>query len=540
MTDVDVLVVGGGPVGLSLGLDLAHHGIDFLIAEAGDATVDHPRVGSVGPRTMEFFRRWGIAEQARNAGWPPDHTLDGAWVTSVGGYEIHRVRMGTVRERPASDVSPEREQVCPQHWLAPLLLRAADERPTGRVLLQHHVDRVTPGPDDVRADLTDVRTGRIRSVRARYVVAADGASSPLRRALGIAAPAIHETRTFRNILFRAPGLRAALGDRAALFYFLMLSAGLRFPLRAIDGRSLYRLTVGVTGGPEATMDAETLVRAAVSVDTPFEVLSDAEWHLTHRVAEDFRSGRVFLVGDAAHTLSPSGGFGMNTGISNAVNLGWKLAAAVRGWAGPHLLDTYRTECRPIALRSLDEANVNLRRTLDRPLPGHLADSSPEGERVRAEMSERLRRSGAQREFESMWVHLGLRYVSPAVDPDGTEPPEGGAGTWRQSSVPGCRAPHAWLPDGRSTLDVFGSGFHLLACADVPGIGPMERAFAAAGVPFASTVCTEPDVLYCYERYAVLVRPDGHVAWRGDELPADPAALVARVRGAEPARTGVPA
>lgn len=535
MIAVDVLVVGAGPVGLSVGLELAHQGVDFLVVDQGDGAVTHPKVGSVGPRSMEFFRRWGIASQVRTAGWPDDHPLDGAWVTAVGGHEIHRVSMGTMADEPQSDVSPERESICPQHWLMPLLLQAVENAPTGRVLLRRRLTEIVQSDGDVRAVLTDQDSEETCLVRAQYVVAADGASSPIRHELGITSPALHESRTFRNILFRAPELRERLGDRTALFYFLMLSTGLRFPLRAIDGRGLYRLTVGA--GPESAMAAKDLVRAAVTVDTPLEVLSDLEWHLTHRVAERFRSGRVFLVGDAAHTLSPSGGFGMNTGISNAVNLAWKLAAAVHGWAGPGLLDTYGTECRPIALRSLEEANVNLRRTLDRSLPDGLSDDTAAGERIRAEMGQRLARSGVAREFESLWVHLGLRYISPIVVLDGAEPPEGGIATWRQSSVPGCRAPHGQLDDGRSTLDLFGPGFHLLTCSDVPGVQDLASAFEAADVPFAATLCKEREVAERYERDAVLVRPDGHVAWRGDVLPADPAALVGQVRGATAASDG---
>ncbi|ALL79932.1 FAD-binding monooxygenase (plasmid) [Pseudonocardia sp. EC080610-09] len=534
MKTTDVLVVGGGPVGLALALDLAYRGVSFLLVEAGDGTVNHPRVGSVGIRSMELLRRWGVAEPVRNAGWPEDHPLDGAWVTSVGGPEIHRVKMGTVATRASSPHSPEQERICPQHWLMPILLRELDERAPDRVRLRHRLESTRSYADRVEATVTDLSTGATHTITARYLVAADGSSSSVRKDLGIAAPARHETSVFRNILFRAPELRERLGDRTALFWFLMSPPALRFPMRAIDGRALYRLTVGVAEG-EPELSSSELVRTAVSIETPLEVLSDDRWHLTHRVANQLRAGRVLLLGDAAHTLSPSGGFGMNTGIAAAANLGWKLAAETAGWAGPGLLDSYDTECRPIAVRSLEEANLNLRRTLDRSLPPELGRDDVDGRTAREAMGERLRCSGVDREFRSVWVHLGARYLSPLVIDDGSSEPPPGADAWMPSAVPGCRAPHVELGDGVSTLDLFGTCYRLLLCdggpADaVAGAEKLAAAFGGRGIPFGTSRTPGPEVAGWYGAPLVLVRPDGHVAWRGTDFPGDLDALTDTVRG----------
>ncbi|GAB2805105.1 FAD-dependent monooxygenase [Streptomyces daliensis] len=540
----DVLIAGGGPVGMALALDLTYRGIDCVVADAGDGTVRHPKVSTIGPRSMELFRRWGVADAVRDAGWPSEHPLDVAWVTRVGGHEVYRYRRGTAGNRPVFAHTPEPDQICPAHWLNPVLTRAVGVHPDGPLRLRTTVDRVVRADEHVDAILTDHATGETRTVRARFLVASDGASSPIRRSCGIEAPARHRTQIFRNILFRAPELREQLGDRAALVHFLMLSSTLRFPLRALNGSDLFNLVVGVdddtsdSPGAEGTADttrhadALSLIREALAVDTPVELLSDGEWHLTHRVADRYRAGNVFLVGDAAHTLSPSGGFGLNTGIADAADLGWKLAATLDGWAGQGLLDTYETERRPIAVESLEEANLNLQRTLRRQVPPEIHLDGPEGERARAEMAERLESSGARREFDAPEIHFGLRYRSPAIIEDPDVPVRDGRpdAHWRPGSEPGYRAAHAWWDAATSTLDLFGHGFVLLRFAEHDGLAGLERAFAERGVPLTVRHGGDGEVAKLYERSFVLVRPDGHVAWRGDDLPRDPAAFVDTVRG----------
>ncbi|WP_329168775.1 FAD-dependent monooxygenase [Streptomyces sp. NBC_01267] len=534
--DTDVLVVGGGPVGMALALDLRSRGVAHTVVEASDGSVSHPKVSNIGPRSMEFFRRWGVADKIRAAGWPRDHTLDSVWVTRIGGHEVLRLPIGTSETRRPFAHTPEPDEICPQHWLAPLLADEVGRHPDGPLRLNCRMDTFQQGDDGVVATVTDQRDGTVGTIHAQYLVACDGASSPIRKACGVAAPARHPTQTFRNILFRAPELGEQLGTRKALFYFLLLSTSLRFPMRAMDGRGLFRLSVRVDGSPEAAQPALALIRQALAVDTPVEVLSDHAWHLTHRVAEEFRSGRVFFAGDAAHTLSPSGGFGMNTGIAGAADLGWKLAAELAGWSGPTLLDTYRIERQPVAEQAVEEANRNLVRTMSRTLSEDLHEDTPAGERARAAMAEQLERSGIRREFDAPMIHMGYRYESPVIVPDlGTPPAD--ENEQRPNSKPGSRAPHAWLKPGLSTLDLFGDGFRLLNFAEPPRYHPcpqhegFERAFADRHMPLGVTVCHDSEVAALYQRPFVLVRPDGHVAWRGSELPTDPGALADTVRGA---------
>ncbi|MFD3995156.1 FAD-dependent monooxygenase [Streptomyces sp. NPDC058548] len=542
--ETDVLIVGGGPVGLALALDLTRRGVDVVLAEAGNGQVGHPKVSTVGPRAMEAFRHWGVADAIRGAGWPADHTLDIAWVTAVGGHELHRLSLGTAGERPPSPYTPEPEAICPQHWLAPLLTARLGVHPAGPVRLGTRLLGFTRLPDRVSAGLVDgagVRT----TVHARFLVGCDGASSLVRKTCGIDAPERHRTRVLRNILFRAPGLGTLLGGRTALVYFVTEPGGLRYPLRAIDGRDLYRLTC-----PAGPADAVKAVRRAVAPDVPVEVVSDSTWHLTHRVASRYRAGRVLLAGDAAHTLSPSGGFGLTTGVGDAAGLGWKLAAELAGWAGPGLLDSYESERRPVALRSLEESHRNLRRTLDRRLSAALCDATAEGERARAALGREIAESDPGREFDAPDAHFAHRYASPVIADEKAEveereeereedkvtaeamgtSPSNADPWWNRTAVPGARAPHVWLGPGRSTLDLFGPGFVLLTF----GRGAPEalvRAFADRRVPLRVERCDDEEVARRYGRPLVLVRPDGHVAWRGTAAPADPGQLADLVRGA---------
>ena len=526
----EVLIVGGGPVGLALALDLQYRGVDLILVEASNGVVSHPRTGTVGPRSMELFRRWGLADKIRGAGWPEDHPLDVAWVTAIGGHEVYRLHMGTTADRACPAYTPEPEQVCPQHWLLPLLRAAVGLHPTGPVRLRCRFDSFREHARGIQATVTDLDEGSTQVIECAYLIAADGARSGIRKACGIAAPASHATRVLRNILFHAPELRDQLGPRCALVHFLVQPGTLRYPLRAMDGRGLYRLT---TRGSEDTepKDAMAYLRDAIAMETPLRVLSDEQWYLTHRVADRYRMGRVFLVGDAAHTLAPAGGFGMNTGIADAADLGWKLAATLAGWGGPKLLDLYESERRPIAVRSLEEANRNLQRTLDRSLTPAILFNSDAGARARATLAEELERSGARREFEAPDIHLGFRYRSSGIlseDEDVATPPNPDQGL--QSCIPGARAPHVWLREGSSTLDLFGHAFVLLCFGDTCGQERLAQCLAAAKIPLSIERIDDPGVAARYRQRFVLVRPDGHVAWCGDVLPEEPAPLVRRLVG----------
>jgi hypothetical protein len=249
------------------------------------------------------------------------------------------------------------------------------------------------------------------------------------------------------------------------------------------------------------------------------------------VTADYRHGRVFLAGDCAHQNTPTGGYGMNTGMGDAVDLGWKLAAAVEGWAGPKLLDSYDAERRPVALRNVDEATRNFQLRSFAPIPD-LAGATPAGEAARKRLGEEIAKN-TSRELLSDGIAMGYRYEgSPVVCPDGSEPPPTNVTEYVQTTFPGARAPHARLADGRSTLDLFGRGYVMLRLGrDAPEVARFADAAGRRGAPFEGVTIAGPEAGAVYERKLVLVRPDGHVAWRGDTLPTDAAAVIARVTGA---------
>lgn len=541
--DTDVLIVGGGPVGMAMALELGYRGVDFVLVETGDLSSVPLRVSTLGPRSMEIFRRHGLAEAIRAAGLTGDHPLDIAWVSRVGGHELHRLRRGTPDARPAFAHTPEPDAICPQHRLMPLLAGAVGVHPHGPVRFRSRMESFRTAGEGIAAVVRDLDSGQVTTIRARFLVACDGASSAVRAACRVEAPARCGSRPLRHILFRAPELRDRLGERAALCYVLMGSPSSRFHVRALDGRGLYRLTADGDGDLHGSAEARTLVRGALAVDTPFEVLADRRWTLRSFVADRFRAAdRVFLVGDAAHTLPPAGGFGVNTGICGAADLAWKLAAELQGWAGPRLLDGYETERFAVALTALDQAQTHLARTLARELPGesglvaHGCGSTPVpagSAATWAHAAELLTRDGTVREFDAPEVHLGFRYASPLVVPDAPgraeadRPQRPGP-----SAAPGCRAPHAWVRPGTSTLDLFGRTFVLLCFGRPDGRDAFERDFAARRVPLQTTVCADPEIAGAYERAFALVRPDGHVAWRGDTLPGDAKSLAATVSGAD--------
>jgi hypothetical protein len=294
----------------------------------------------------------------------------------------------------------------------------------------------------------------------------------------------------------------------------------------------------MVGNEQKRSYSEPEIRAAIIAamgrDFDFEVLSIMPWVRRELVADRYGAGRVFIAGDAAHLTSPTGGFGMNTGIQDAVDLSWKLEAMLKGWGGARLLDSYEIERRPVAIRSVREASGNLNRMLQprsaKP-PAEAFAPGAAGDKARAEFG-RAYTEMMKREWFSIGIHLGYRYEgSPLVIPDGTPEPPDEVMDYAPTARPGHRAPHAWLGDGRSTLDLFGRGFVLLRLANnPPEVAALIVASQDANLPLQTVDIADPAIAALYENTLVLVRPDGHVCWRGDSPPPDPSHLIATIRG----------
>jgi 2-polyprenyl-6-methoxyphenol hydroxylase-like FAD-dependent oxidoreductase len=508
---VPVLIAGGGTVGLSAALFLAHHGVDVLVVERQAGPSPHPRATGVGPRTVEFFREVGI-----------EAAVDAAAVDAAGGGgKVSAETLATADLRAAAAPRPAQNQfrevspcmlrgTCPQHRLDAVLLaeaarRGADVRYSTRLV------GVSQDADGVTAIL-ETPDGP-RTVRADHLIGADGGRSAVRTALGIGTSGPGEMGAEKlNILFRAD--------------LTPFTGGVRFVGCDISTPAARGLLVMVDGATEwcfhtedLTTDPADLVRAAVGApDLDVEVVSALSWQVTVRLADRFAAGRVFLVGDAAHATAAIGAFGLNTGIADAHNLAWKLAAVLAGRAGPGLLDTYEAERRPVAAMALDQAT---KRLADARL--HWG-SGPEIEARRREIGI----------IAAPIVHVGYRYDSAAVVGAAPDLPSTTDVALVLDGTPGSRLPHVPLGDGRSTLDLVCSRFAVLAG---PAGGAWADAVAVAGPPPGVEVAVHvvadpagrwPAAAGIAEDGALLVRPDGIVAWRSPTAPADPAGALTQV------------
>lgn len=543
---VPVVVVGGGPVGLALAGDLGWRGVGCLLVERGDGRITQAKMDMVGIRTMEYCRRWGLVPQVQSAGYNRDYPQDCAWVTSLNGYEFGREPFPPPSQEKTPPQSPQKRERCPQNFFDPVLRRFAESFPTVTLAYQTELTGFAEHDDGVAVTLRDAVSGATRTVQARYLVGTDGGASTVRTQLGIEMSGLPTLTYTTNVIFRCAGLEKLHDKRPGYRYIFIGPEGTWATLVAINGRDQWRFSL--VGDDTRRMPSEAELRAAivraVGREFDFEILSILPWIRRQLVADSYGTKRVFLAGDSAHLTSPTGGFGMNTGIQDAVNLSWKLQAVLEGWGGPAMLPSYGTEQRPVALRNVAEATANLQRMLS----PRVANQEPEvftpgpaGDAAREAFGRRYTEM-MRREWYSIGIHLGYVYEgSPLIVPDGTPRPEDTVSTYEQNARPGSRAPHVWLPDGSSTLDWFGRGFVLLRLGrDAPDADGIAAAARSRGVPLEVRHVVHDEVERVHAARLVLVRPDGQVGWRADQPPADPLALIDRVRGAgEPEQTSSP-
>ena len=531
---VPVLVVGGGPVGLALAGDLGWRGMACALVEQSDGSIYQPRMDLVGVRTMEFCRRWGFVPAVEGSPYPRDYAQDNIYLTSLTGYELGRERFPGIGQAPPPKESPQRRERCPQNMFDPILRGFAASQNNVALRYRTRLVSFTQNADLVTAVVENAETGTREEILARYIVGCDGARSLVRETLGIAMQGNPVLTHTTNVIFRCPHL-LSLHDKGKAYRHIFIGPeGTWSTIVAINGRDEWRFSI--IGGSEqreySTDDIKAAIRRAVGRDFEFDILSVLPWVRRELIAERYQGGRGFIAGDAAHVMSPTGGFGMNTGIQDVVDLSWKLAATIEGWGGDGLLDSYSSERQPIGTRNVTEASGNLRRMLSVPPHPDLLDDTPQGaatrEKVGREFSETMRR-----EWFTLGAHLGYRYEnSPICWPDGTAAPPDDPRAYVPTARPGHRAPHAFLADGRSTLDLFGRGFALIGFgADAAEAAPLLAAAKKRHLPLTFTTIAEPHIAALYHRKFVLVRPDGHVAWRGDRMPEDALCVIDVVRGA---------
>lgn len=542
--ETPVLVVGAGPVGLTLAIDLAVRGQRCIVLEQREQTTAHPKATLLGARSMEYFRRWGLEDQIYAATINTEDPYYIIFSTRLAANELLRFRSPSIREIRSRDPealarfrelawSPYGKTQIGQQALEPILVEHA--RSLENIDLRHgwRFDGFVQDNAGVTAEITHISSGRRETVRAQYLAACDGGTSTIRRSLGVRYNGRGKMRANVSLLFRSTEFLKAHGRGIANLYFTF-SPDCFGVFTAIDGAELwnYQYYFIDPAKAEAPLDVADVLHRAVGKPFAFELLQTTHWNHHQSVARKWRDGRVFLLGDAAHLFVPTGGVGMNTGIGDACDLGWKLDAVLSGWGGEGLLDSYEIERKPVAVRNSIASASNSDR-IDMVMDETEDDIDRDdalGETKRAALTRKLRI--LSRQFNSAGVHLGYRYVDSSINvADGAPEPPDDPSQVSPSTWPGSRAPHAWLEDGRSILDLFGDGFVLLRFNEAQqGDEAIVDAAHAAHVPLRLLDLHDGAVARLYERRLVLVRPDGHVAWRGASAPDDCAALIAKIAG----------
>ncbi len=535
-TRVPVLISGAGPVGLSLAIELAYHGIRCLVVEQTDGSVDFPTTNLANTRTVEHLRRWGIADKMRfESGYPTDYPRNYLFITRMDGYEIARFdhpANGDPNSR--SPYSPEGRLWISKPYFDPVLHRHITTLATVEVRYKTALEEFQQDSHKVTCKIVDVESGRDEMIAADYLAGCDGGKSNVRRALGIQYQGVFSQGLNVAVLFRSPFLKSISYGPAVMYQ--IVNGQINGTIAAVDGKELWRLNIrNVKQEQIDDLNAPEKLRHALGQNIPFELLDVRPWTGHCVVAEKYQEGRVFLAGDAAHLNWPTGGFGMNTGVGDAVDIGWKLAAILQAWGGARLLDSYTAERKPIAMINVNEA-AEMRANFDNqtPFSPKIEEDSEEGKQLREKARGVIMRTRAKEfQHDSAGIELGYRYEnSPICVADGTAAPELDHGLYVPSTWPGVRAPHVWLKDGRSTLDLFGKGFTLMNLSIKPtNTSAITEAASRVGLPLQTIQINESIVRETYERPFVLVRPDGHIAWRGEAIPNNASAMIDKVRGA---------
>ncbi len=517
---------------MATALDLGLRGIKSVLIEQFDSVnsiLMCKAGGGINERTLEIFRRWGISDGAMNWGAPDDYPVDTLYCTSVFGYRIGLDRS----TRPKGSLSPERLIRCPQTVLIPLLTKAA--LATGNVSIRYNTKFLgfKQDAEGVTVDAAEEATEKTSQIRAEYMVGCDGATSNVREILGI--PYLGKTLDYSvSIVLRIKNFGEYTGMKTVERFMFVGPGGTWANISSMDYLERWRLVLlgSKTKMEIDQLDIPAIVEKAIGrTDARVEVVNVIPWRRNERVADTFKQGRVLLAGDAAHAISPTGGHGLNTGFGDVVTLGWMLAGVLDGWASPDILEAYTAERRPVAVRNSLAATKSYSYWVGKIDFSKVLVEGPEGIRARERIGKELS-AGLSSEWNSLGVVMGYRFEgSPLIVPDGSPEPADEAETYIPTARPGHRLPHAWLPDGRSTIDLFGNGYVLLRLGSNPvDVTKFMEEAKKNNLPLTVVDIPDSQIHKLYERRLVLARPDGHSAWRGDAVPENVRTIVQTCKG----------
>ncbi len=529
-----VLIAGAGPVGLALAIELGHRGIACLVVERNDRVGYAPRAKTTNVRTREHFRRWGIADKLRAASpLGVDYPSNVVFCTRLSGYELTRFENALYCAPGRNPHYSEHAQWVPQYTVEEVMRAHAQSLPGVELRFNCELVSFAQDGERVQALARDLVQGEDIAIEAGFLVGADGARSKVREAIGARMQGTYGLSRNYNIVFRAPGLAQAHSLGPAIMYW-QVNGDAPSLIGPMDrGDKWFFMPTGVKEGWKLdTADAPALIRKATGIDLPYEVLSTDEWVASRFLGDKYRDRRVFLAGDACHLHPPFGGYGMNMGVADGVDLGWKLAAVLKGWGGAQLLDSYERERRPVHDMVLDEAVANHAMLGNQLWKEGLDTDSAAGAAMRREVGARIQAT-KMREFTTLGVMLGYRYDdSPVIVSDGSPAPGRDYVNYVPTSRPGARAPHAWMHDGSSLFDHFGDGFTLLVSKDAPSAAIDQARVQAqnANVPLKVLQPHEAGIAELYPTRFTLIRPDQHVAWRGNAWPAASVGILGTITG----------
>lgn len=535
-TDVPVLIAGGGPVGMTLALNLARYGVRSIVAERNPDTTKHPKMDLTNGRSMELYRRLGLTEKLRDAGVPRENAFDIAWFTSLSGRQLHRFHYPSAREmteiiRAENDGhhTAEAGLRVSQIEIEPVLKKAIDEHPLIDVRFGTRFERIAEQDElGVTAEIVEEVSGRSTRVRCQFLAGCDGGGSRVRRQVGIELDGEMAVAGAYMVHFRSTDHEVM--QRFGPTWHFQNGLGTIISQNDVD---IYTLQAWLI--PELELDRkspEEVLEGWVGRPFDYEILQANPWTANFVVAQRYREGRVLLAGDSAHQFIPTGGYGMNSGIADAAGLSWVLAAAVQGWGGDILLDAYDRERRPTAWWHLraSERHMGVRAQIGEwyAAAGDLEDEGVDAEARRADLASRIADIG-NAENESWGVEHGYRYDDSPIIVHEPDAGEIDPLTYLPNTVPGVRLPHIFLEEGVSIQDRLGLYFTLITFDGSAGEAVLTAA-ADKGVPLSVLVLDRPDLRSMYGRTYLLVRPDQHVAWRGDALPEDLGSLIELAAG----------